>query len=392
MTTPLDRRSLLRALGAGAAGLALGRDPLLAGARSRAYTGPNVVVVRFGGGARRRETIVPAHSYAPFLCHELAARGTLFTDMRIDAGEGSETGHGQGTLRILTGRYEKYADVGGRLLGERFEPRSPTIFEYLRKAFDVPEHETLIVNGEDRIDEEFYTFSNHHQYGVTYRSRVLSLYRFKTWLLGRQLEEGVFADEVVPDKQRELEEMLSLDLRTRITRRPAPQLDRFWESWRTHYGDSGLVNPRGDELLTELTLRAMKHLRPRLVMVNFQDCDYVHWGYESHYTRGIAKMDQGLRRLVEFTEADEFYRDDTVFVVVPDCGRDSNRMLAVPFQHHFGARSSREIFCLFAGSGVSKGRRVERQVDQAEVAATVGGLMGFVAEHAEGVALEEAFA
>ena len=42
----------------------------------------------------------------------------------------------------------------------------PTIFEYLRRHYDVPEHQALIVNGEDRINEEFYTFSNHHLFGV----------------------------------------------------------------------------------------------------------------------------------------------------------------------------------------------------------------------------------
>ena len=154
------------------------------------YTGPNVVVIRFGGGVRRRETIDPQNTFSPFFCHELVRKGTLFKRMEIDDLEGVETSHGQGTLYLLTGKYDRYKDIGDKFLGERFESKVPTIFEYLRKQYDIPEHQTLIINGEDRKDEEFYAFSNHTLYGVRFRSNVLSLYRYKTYLLRRQLQIG----------------------------------------------------------------------------------------------------------------------------------------------------------------------------------------------------------
>ena len=44
-------------------------------------------------------------------------------------------------------------DIGGEFLGERFEAKVPTLFEYLRFNYDVAEHQTLIVNGEDRTQE-----------------------------------------------------------------------------------------------------------------------------------------------------------------------------------------------------------------------------------------------
>ena len=64
------------------------------------------------------------------------------------------------------------------------------------------------------------------------------------------------------------------------------------------------MNPRGDRLLTELTIRALKELRPRLIMVNYNDPDYVHWGNMTHYTRGVAVIDEGLRQLVATVEAE----------------------------------------------------------------------------------------
>jgi hypothetical protein len=163
--TPVPRRAFLKSVVAGAGVMAGG--PLFVGAAEIAqladsvkipYSGPNVIIVRFGGGARRRETIEAQTTYAPFLCHDFSKRGTLFSRMEIDSftpGVGVDTSHGQGTLYIITGKYEKYKDVTNKFLAERFESKAPTIFEYLRKTYDVPEYQTLIVNGEDRSNEEF---------------------------------------------------------------------------------------------------------------------------------------------------------------------------------------------------------------------------------------------
>ena len=356
------------------------------------YTGPNVIVVRFGGGCRRQETILGDDTYAPYLRHVLAERGTLFSHMEISESSKVETGHGQGTLNILTGRYDRYKDVDDRFLGERFEAKTPTLFELLRKRYAVREHEALIINGEDRIDEEFYTFSNHHLFGVEYRSRVLSLYRYKTFLLRRRLDEGAVPDEERPNAERELAKMEGRDYRIEGPDVESPDILRFWEDWRGYYGDTGFVNPRGDRLLTELGIRAMRQLRPKLMMVNYNDCDYVHWGAMSHYTRGVATMDEGLRRLVECADQDEAYRDNTVFVVVPDCGRDDNPYMAVPCQHHSNTRSARELFALVAGKGIPAGAWVDETKDQISVAPTVAALMGFAAPDAEGPALRQAFA
>jgi hypothetical protein len=356
------------------------------------FRGPNVVLIRFGGGARRKETIDPQSTYSPFLCRQFVKRGTLFNDMEIAQIEGVNTSHGEGTLNIVTGKYDKYKDVEGKFLGARFEPKVPTVFEYLRKSFAVPPHQTLIVNGEDRPDEEFYTFSNHFAFGINYRSNMLSLYRFKSWLMRQQIAEGKLTEKQIEQRKKELAKWEKVDYRTKGDDRQGPELETFWQRWREYYGDSGLVNPRGDRLLTELTVRAIKELRPRLGMVNYQDCDYVHWGNLSHYTRAVSVMDEGLRQIVETVEADEEYRNNTIFAVVPDCGRDSNPFADVPCQHHFGSRSAHEIFALFVGAGVPVGAVVDRRVDQCQVAATVGRLMGFKSDFAEPRILEEAIA
>ena len=61
----LNRRAFLRTTALGAATLASGGAAGLAAPEAvakPAYRGPNVVLIRFGGGARRRESIDPRHT------------------------------------------------------------------------------------------------------------------------------------------------------------------------------------------------------------------------------------------------------------------------------------------------------------------------------------------
>jgi hypothetical protein len=345
---------------------------------------PNVILIRFGGGVRRRETIDdPERTYCPFIYHELYKKqgGVLFPKMEIESLKDIVTSHGQGTLYILTGKYDRYEDITGRPLSDRFEAKVPTLFEYFRRKYAVPTHQALIVNGEDRINEEFYTFSNHHVYGIRYRSSVLSLYRFKTFLLREDIANGRYQGTELEQKQRELRDMEVRDYRLEDRERVAtPELDAFWRKWREYYGRTGFVNPRGDRLLTTLSLWAMRELKPKFMMINYQDPDYVHWGPRQFYHRAISVIDEGVREIHSAVQADEYYRDNTVFVIVPDCGRDSNRAMPVPYQHHFNTRSAHEIFALIAGPRrftPHERTPIDRTQQQIYVAKTIGEIMGF---------------
>ncbi len=399
-TALVSRRRFVGDLTVAGSGLLLAGSsgsPLLA-ASKQAYKGPNVILIRFGGGARRRESIDPRHTHTPFTCHELVRRGVLYSRMEIDQLLDLNTSHGEGTLNLITGCYEKYRDIGEtradasrKLLGARFEAQVPTLFEYLRASFDVPDHQALIVNGEDRGDEEFYNFSNHHLFGVSYRSQTLSLRRYKGWLLREQLAEHKWDGKALLEKQAELRKLEDIDYRATKETGQGAEIATFWANWRRYYGESGLVNPRGDRLLTELALRAIKELQPRLMMINYHDCDYVHWGYFSHYTRALSIMDDGIKQIVAAVGNNPEYRDNTVFAIVPDCGRDDNPFMNVPCQHHFNSRAAHEIFALFFGRGIARGQVVDRRTQQISVARTLAQCMGFSAEHAKGPVLPEVF-
>lgn len=355
-----------------------------------AYRGPNVIIVRFGGGVRRAETIVPDTTWAPYLVNELAKRGVLIPDVRISNIEGMDTSHAEGTINILTGRYAAWKGAGSQFLMPRIEPTAPTLFEYLRKAFDIAPHEVLLINGEDRPQEEFFSFARHKKFGGAFRAEVLSLYRYKRWLYQTLVEEGGPNSERIEDLVKQMKRFDEHTLPGRTLKANA-RLDRFWQHWRRDYREDGLINARGDQLLTELALRAMRQLKPRLMMINYQDPDYVHWGNASHYTRAIAVIDRGLRQLVETADHLDAYAGHTVFVVIPDCGRDSNSLLGIPFQHHFNTKSAHEIWALVAGPSIARGRVLDTPIDQSQIAATVGAIMGFKARYAEGDAIADLF-
>lgn len=380
----MDRRQFaLRSLGL-AASLAAGP----AVAQTAGYTGPNVVLVRFGGGVRRAETIDEAATYAPYLRHVLAPRGTFIPDLRIDKLEGVNTSHAEGTLNLLTGRYLAYRELSDTF-SDRLEPTEPTLFEYLRRSFDIPSHQVLLINGEDRPQEEFFTFGAGDHFGVEYRSEMLSLHRYKLYRTAQQLVEAKLPEDDLLKVHEERDALLTEDPRG-ATPDPSPEVNAFWARWRQDYGDTGFKNPRGDRLLTELSVRAMTELKPRFLMVNYQDPDYVHWGNPSHYTRAIAIIDEGLQRLVSAADADPFYRGNTIFVITPDCGRDANPLTEVPFQHHFNSRSAHETWAVIFGPGIGKGV-IDKPVDQSAIAPTIAAAMGFSASRAEGRAVEEIF-
>ncbi len=358
--------------------------------RAAPYRGPNVILVRFGGGVRRAETIGETTTYAPFLRHELTRRGVFIPDMRIAQLDGVATSHAEGTLNLLTGRYLAYRDAGSKFLQDRLEPTEPTLFEYLRAAFDLPAHQALLINGEDRPQEEFFTYGVHDHYGIDFRSEMLSLHRFKLYKFAEILAEGGLSEDETQKAQQAYDELLAADPRA-IQPEQSPEVTRFWARWRAHYGDDGFRNPRGDRLLTELSIRAMKELQPRLMMVNYQDPDYVHWGNASHYTRAIQVIDEGLQRLVATVDADPFYAGNTIIVITPDCGRDANPLMGVPYQHHFNSRSSHETWAVVFGPGIVTNRVLDKPVDQSAVAPTIAGLMGFRARQAEGDVLSEIF-
>ncbi|PCJ59749.1 MAG: hypothetical protein COA79_10110 [Planctomycetota bacterium] len=370
----MDRRSFLKTSLISSACLAPQiKFPYLFGAEK--YAGPNIIIIRFGGGVRRKETIQSKYTYAPFFNKVLMPQGTLFSNMIIRKGEGIESSHEQGTLRILNGNYQmKKGDEGG-VFDSHYQPDTATLFELMRKNFNLPEHKTLMINNEDRLQEEFFTFSKSNDFGSKYKGHVLSLHRFKLFILRNKLKALSGESKAKKLMLKELKKLETFSKKINFEIEFPEIINQFWANWYKLYGDSGLRNERGDRLLTQLSLMALKKLKPNFLMVNYNDPDYVHWGFKAHYTRGISIIDNGLQEIYRFCQHDPYYKNNTYFVVVPDCGRDNSRAAAIPYQHHFGSKSSREIFTFITGPNIKKGKIDNKQCDQIDVVSTISHLL-----------------
>lgn len=171
------------------------------------------------------------------------------------------------------------------------------------------------------------------------------------------------------------------------------ELDAFWAKWTAYYGKTGLVNPRRDHLLVELAVRALHELQSRLMMVNFNDLDYVHWGVPSHYTRrGVTIVDDALRRIYEAAQAAKAYPNRTVFLIMPDCDRYINTLIRLKYQNYFNLESVHHVFSLVVGPGIDQERSADKSAEPCSSETTVAEIMGFPVSTAQEVLLAGVFA
>lgn len=95
---------------------------------------------------------------------------------------------------------------------------------------------------------------------------MLSLYQFKCHLLRSKIASGQFTGQKLHAKKEQLAKFEEFDFRNTFDGQ-SPQIGQFWDRWGKFYGESGLVNPRGDRLLTELTVRVLRELLPTTIFV-----------------------------------------------------------------------------------------------------------------------------
>ncbi len=103
------------------------------------------------------------------------------------------------------------------------------------------------------------------------------------------------------------------------------------------------------------------------------------------YYEGIIVSDRIILDLWEKIQADEFYKDNTVFLVVSSQGRHTNDYSS------FGdnCEGCRKLMFLIAGPGVRKNHVSGRKRDLTDVLPTIGKLLGIKTEHAIGNIMNE---
>lgn len=371
-TVSWNRREFLWS--AGAAGLSsslLGFRPLRAMTLPR---GQKAVVVTFGGGARDEETFAPqGQENIPHLIGELIPQATFFTQV-VNSGI---LGHYVATASLATGVYETINNFAS------LPPENPTVFEYYRKALKRPASDAWVIapsNGFNRIGE-----SDHRSYGAGLGANVIlpkhllfaALAGSNTdysHLLHDNYETPLYTPELGGDSEfhmQQLEKILRLSV------------SDFTEHART------LSSP--DELSVYIARQLMRELAPSLLWITLHDIDIAHSGAYSLYIDGIRRSDRLCAEIWKTIQDEPEYAGKTTMFILPDFGRDSDMDAGGNgFQHHrTGDPLSRTTWMMVMGPGVRQGAVVDRRIESVDLTPTLGTLLGFPAQLAQGRPLPE---
>jgi hypothetical protein len=149
-------------------------------------------------------------------------------------------------------------------------------------------------------------------------------------------------------------------------------LDRKYQQWKDLQGTTS-----HDAFLTETAICCMREFSPAVLAVACGEIDCAHYGSWSRYVEAIRRTDELTWRLWRACEELDAYRGQTLFLILPDHGRELERPVGSGFIHHSdfytneGAdEGCRRVWMLALGPGVRPGRKTDRPVPITAAAAT----------------------
>lgn len=329
-----------------------------------------LIVVVFGGGTRFSESFGdPEHRHIPHLWNDMAPRGTLLTNMRVE----HRVVHPNCTASIATGHWEWDDNDWSRPVAH------PTVFEICRRARKRPDtaawafvYASILAN---------MGHSSAGGYGLDFAPNVVeppTIPRSTAEEMDRlMLRAGATGSvEAQLDAAREcarLARSTSL-ISTRGLRSASARefLDCRYEAWKATTGTTS-----HDAFLTEGAITCMQTFEPGVLLVAYGEIDCAHYGSWSRYVESIRRTDALTWRLWQATEQHPAYRGRTLMLILPDHGRELERPGGPGFIHHSDFYTNldadegcRRVWMLAIGPGVAAGRRIDEPCPTTATAAT----------------------
>lgn len=352
-----------------------------AGAKEKGPARPErIVLVILGGGVRARDML--DKTLMPTLA-EMAEEGRVIDEVRSEAANGAEA-----VARLLTG-------CPGALPAPGTHPQRPTFMEYVRVAKSLPAEKVWYCSfeGEDQLK---LAYSTHPEYGSGSGPGVATgsgafgepLARFlerlgrpdplpkEAWTLLRKMRSvnrgtvrANLPDEGVPaglPRSERMERALleEIDRRSLLLRGPAPRDEQAWRAAKT----------------------VLQVHRPVLTVIRLGEAEQAQKS-EAVYRRVLTANDKGLRRIRGVVAGDPEMKETTLFLVVPDLGRDAQPNQLGGLDQSDESEDHRELALVAYGPGFKKKKgRVKRVRRIEDLCPTLGLLLGVPTPHAEGEA------
>lgn len=337
-----------------------------------------LIIVTFGGGVRYSETFAPDGLRNIPRLRDLQPEGMFFKTC-VNAGVLS---HYNSTSSIVTGNWQRADDFGFS------RAKSPTLFEYYRKASGAPPTDVWAVC----TNKSFASMgaARSQDYGEDFGANVVLpkqlLLEAVEGVIKRDLSAGVANRENV---LAQLENILNAGYEGIgwTIFRGGRELDQQVKDTLTRSLVEYIYGPEapnsGDELTFFVAREVMREFSPRVMLVNFWDMDVAHWGAYSLYLQAITKTDRLCGMLWDEVQSNEAYKDKTTVLIVPELGRDGDSDTANGFlNHRSGDPSCRNVWMLALGAGVASGA-TDRPVAHVDIASTAAEILGY--RPAEGI-------
>ncbi len=146
-----------------------------------------------------------------------------------------------------------------------------------------------------------------------------------------------------------------------------------------------------DELSVYIAKRLMQQESPSLLWITMHDMDIAHSGTCSLYIEGIRRTDRLCAEIWKAVQTEPEYKDNTTLFILPDFGRDSDYDAGGNgFQHHrTGDAASRTTWMMALGKGVREGVIYDQPIQSIDLVPSIGAIMGFSPQLAEGKPIKD---
>jgi hypothetical protein len=400
----MDRRAFLKtgALAGGALAVgraAFGQDPprppgagpggMQPFVAERASDGPfaglytrHLVLIAFAGGVRTKETFgTPGN--VPNLV-QLAQEGVLFPRTRS-----SNLGHFGAALSIFTGISEP------RGIRDNSRGPDPTLFEYCRKDAAL-EASDVWISTSGGAQQTNYSCSVHPDYGSRYGANTLD----GDGIFNRefkQILDQYGRPRELADREQELLERMRGSIGSGVeggglnSRESGAKVEQYILQELTR----GTVDLRGPNAGDAKALRVARNLvsifKPRITAVVLQNADVAHGSYNA-YLEVVRQNDAMIGELMTAVREDDYLRQTTSVIVLPEFGRDQDLNSRRGLDHGDGSDDLNYVACACWGPDFEKGKVVEEDVRAIDICPTICSMVGASSPLAKGRRLPGLFA
>lgn len=375
-----DRRSFLKgACTAGALFGALG-PRALAGAGERARKVRHVVLIAFAGGVRTRETFgTPGN--VPTL-QALADQGVLYTRARS-----SNLGHFGAAMSLFTGIAEP------RGIRENARGPDPTLFEYVRKELQLSSNDVWISTS-GGAQQTNYSYSLHPDYGPAFGANTFDgdgLFNADF----KQIVKSFGGLHPMPPAEERLLERMRAGLRGGAEGASDSASAAAVERYILEELARGTADIRGANAADAKALRVARNLlvlfKPRLIAVVLQQADIAHNSFNG-YVEIVRQNDVAIGELWKAVQLDPELAQSTVFVILPEFGRDKDLNPRRGLDHGDGSDDLNYVSAVCWGPDFKRGSVVTGDVQAIDACSTVCDLFGARPRYAHGKVLPGLYA